>query len=377
MFRGGARTLLRSASLRRALGVGVVGVGVGVCNNILKKRDTSTGYSPEADGFDLSKLSGRDNQVLTFLYDKEVMKDQEQGVRKIKFTNLLKSDTDQYKAAKERVLHLLEPEGDKHDERTPEDIQTLEEFCQAVPEWNDPEKSYVVFRDRDCWKGKHSIVRQRVQRSGLCYIHAPVVFQHYLVAMTQPEVGMINIAKMVRDGAPDEFNFTRHIFENGGGDSKVMLKCLCGDEDPELVGCDAKAFRVGLVDPLVLLKEHGPALVSAFEVREDFAKGAIKLEGKPQGQLIGLHAMVLVGVRTGDDGRRFYLVQNWWPRQQFVQFDEEYLASSSATLSFSTKPPKHIPMRFPQLDDYYAECEGVDKEEQCNGEYPVCPAMPH
>ena len=40
----------------------------------------------------------------------------------------------------------------------------------------------MLFRDHDKLKGKNALV-QRVQPSGVCFMHAPVVMQHYLVTM--------------------------------------------------------------------------------------------------------------------------------------------------------------------------------------------------
>lgn len=56
------------------------------------------------------------------------------------------------------------------------------------PEWG-PEKSYVVFRDHDLLKDKPPYV-ERVQPSGLCYMHAPVILQHYQVAMVSEVVAI-------------------------------------------------------------------------------------------------------------------------------------------------------------------------------------------
>ena len=67
-----------------------------------------------------------------------------------------------------------------------------------------PATSHVVFRDHRQLAGKNALI-QRVQINGTCAIHAPVVWQHYLVAMqsTKP-VATVDIASWIRRSAPNE-----------------------------------------------------------------------------------------------------------------------------------------------------------------------------
>ena len=74
-----------------------------------------------------------------------------------------------------------------HHMEMPSHVQTFEEFTEMILAWGDLNQSHVFFRDHP------SIQRmdpqggcpiQRVQLgSGACYLHAPLVLQHYLVAM--------------------------------------------------------------------------------------------------------------------------------------------------------------------------------------------------
>jgi hypothetical protein len=58
----------------------------------------------------------------------------------------------------------------------------FEVFEQAHQEWAQG-NGFVVFRDHPLLSGKpHSLI-ERVQPNGLCSMHAPIVLQHYLVAM--------------------------------------------------------------------------------------------------------------------------------------------------------------------------------------------------
>jgi hypothetical protein len=64
--------------------------------------------------------------------------------------------------------------------------------------------------------------------------------------------------------------------------------------------------------------------------------------GRPSGRVIGSHAMVLVGHRKDDTGKQFFLIQNWWFKKQFLEFDADYLIASGASISL-----KHRRVVFP------------------------------
>ena len=63
-----------------------------------------------------------------------------------------------------------------------QDNNTFTRFMAKCPEWGEA-TSYVCFRDDP--KLQPSGLVERVQPSGLCYMHAPIVLQSYLVARTQ------------------------------------------------------------------------------------------------------------------------------------------------------------------------------------------------
>jgi len=73
---------------------------------------------------------------------------------------------------------------------SPGEARTFGEFCKSQPVWGDKNKSYVVFRDHPAYNGENVFV-ERIQHSGLCYMHAPIVLQHYLVRMNSKEPVMM------------------------------------------------------------------------------------------------------------------------------------------------------------------------------------------
>lgn len=84
-------------------------------------------------------------------------------------------------------------------------------------------------------------------------------------------------------------------------------------------------------------------MISSFQVYSDFFnnnENAI-LRGTLKGSKLGFHAMILIGMRTeiDDTGNTFYyfLIQNWWDTQYFVEVDAEYLGSCRHNIVFVKK----------------------------------------
>lgn len=122
---------------------------------------------------------------------------------------------------------------------------------------------------------------------------------------------MIDISKLIRETFTAE-RLENHIFKDCGGSSSIVLEFILME--------DSKIFAIdNLVDNL---ERYGPGLVSFFKVHEDFQnKHKFSYVGIPEGKIIGLHAMVLIGHRKGMDVKVFYLLQNWWKEKQFVEVD--------------------------------------------------------
>jgi hypothetical protein len=134
------------------------------------------------------------------------------------------------------------------------------------PEWS-AGSSYVIFRDHKLLKGKPHAYVERVQMSGLCYMHAPVVMQHYLVAMSSVDkVPMLDIAKYMKRYMPVS-SLSRHILEDFGGQSFEFLEnILIQNPRPVFVDCD-------LANPqsiCKLMRKFGPGLLSHFMVSDEF-----------------------------------------------------------------------------------------------------------
>lgn len=277
-------------------------------------------------------------------------------LRAVRFKQLLNPSSDEWQACRQRLDSLVQLEGDRTWDADPEGWQTLNDFRDAVPAW----------QDRDIFHLRKGVtLPRRHQLSGLCYIHAPEVLQHYLVSLSDPNVGMIDMVKLVRESF-DAKLLEQHVFDDAGGSSRAVLKMIL-EKDSEIIASYADVYEQHLL-------QHGPGLVAGFAVYADFhAAQSMSYDGKPTGNLVGHHAMVLIGARRDPSGKRFFLVQNWWKQSQFVELSEQYLKACDATVYFVQTRQLKIPETFPTQPHLIAENENIDKPEQMMFENPVAP----
>ncbi len=242
--------------------------------------------------------------------------------------------------------------------------------------WDDPTTSYIFHLDHPKMKNRTHGLVQRHQLSGLSYMHAPHVLQHYLVCMETPRnevVGMIDMTRMIRE----TFNATdlqKHIFDDGGGSSLGMLQHILVPGELHIrqnvmeliVRVGSMMANKGIEDiRFSTLEIYGPGLVQLFTVYEDFLDlNTMEYRGKPVGSRVGFHAMVLIGIRKGHGGGRHFLLQNWWSAKQFISVDEDYFFACQPMIFFCKTPQPEIPLEWPSQNHIYAENENLDKPEQ-------------
>jgi hypothetical protein len=201
-----------------------------------------------------------------------------------------------------------------------------------------------------------------VAASGLCYIHAPVVLQHYLqctdyLVATQcsEAVLMLEVAEYIRRQM-DGKTLTGRALSDEGGDAKQLLQ--------DILLTDSNILEVRQLSDLPQqLKMLGPALVSSFRVEKRFmADDGFRFTDSSIGEQVGLHAMALVGYRKEGSDLRF-LIQNWWVSKPFVEVSHEYLLATHAKMYFVTTPQHSIPWSFTNSLDL-VEWEMPDTAEQ-------------
>ena len=256
-----------------------------------------------------------------------------------------------YESSKERLDRILEAKGDVVSDVIPAEVQHFDAFTNQIPEWRDA--TAVVPKE-------HMV--QRVQKSGLCYIHGPDVLQHYLVLRSGTASGMINIVLYIKQHFTAE-QLYGHIFGNHGGSSATILEHILLPKSILLpFGNYNNPSYIA-----ELFNTYGPALVSLFVVHNSFTDSkqlSHTTLPNDDDDVLGRHAMVMIGYRKTDGGEYRFLIQNWWTEKQFLEVSPEYLEACRATLHFVKTPQTEIPKKWPVTNAKYAELELIDLAEQ-------------
>ncbi|KAJ3232578.1 hypothetical protein HDU78_006982 [Chytriomyces hyalinus] len=310
------------------------------------------------DGMDTSQPQ---EKLLLFLYAKGILAKESPEERKPIFNAVLHGSS-QVSAERLKRLTTIVNVGEKSPMRATLDAKTFfDAFVELHPEWAPGEGVFVAHRDHPDLHGKEHALVERFQKIGLCYMHAPVVLQHYLVAMNNTErTPMLNIADFLKT----KMNGTQlyhHIWDNQGGDSLEFLKSILAKK-PDRKGIVHKLVN-DTTDLTSLLKTNGPGLVSGFRVTSDFNARQWQHEGySREGEVVGRHAMLLIGCREAG-GKVWYLLQNWWKTKAYVEVDIAYLAASECLVHFVTEK-QHRMGNFLSNYEEMVECEvGLDARE--------------
>ena len=237
----------------------------------------------------------------------------------------------------------------------------------------------------------------RLQKAGICYMHAVAVFQHYLWCLrTKPEGDnhkMLDISWYIREKFPNDK--LKKFLTKGGGGSAVEFYCeVTGADFHEMRGASINLLRKSTnaamfqwrMDELCewFKNTNEPALVSGFKIEQDFIKTQNKfvydgevdqqayyqygLECKKPHGIRVLHSMVMLGLKKEEpSGKVWFLLQNFWASKYLVLVSGEYLASCGAVVTFA---PENVPVDLKEdvtvIDAHYMETEvGPEEEEYC------------
>ncbi|KAI9333276.1 hypothetical protein BDR26DRAFT_868493 [Obelidium mucronatum] len=330
-------------------------------------RDWGLSTKQVEDAAELAATDGVESpsELELFLYAKGILAqecDDDPGKRKRKYKSLLTGVSVESVAGLNRLKTIVDI-GETTPTRTGlESNQSFfDHFVNAHREWAVGLDVFVCHRDHPDLSGKPLALVERFQKSGLCYMHGPVVLQHYLVAMNNDSsTPMLNIAEFLKTRM-DAKSLYLHIWKNEGGDSLEFLKSILATKmHPSKIIHESNFDDVDLT---LLLKDHGPGLVSGFRVTDDFSSCKWQHLGIATGEnFIGRHAMLLIGSRKVES-RTHYLLQNWWKTKPYVEVDAEYLLSSGATVHFIKEKQLKIG-DFPTSFAALVECDdGLDVGE--------------
>lgn len=187
-------------------------------------------------------------------------------------------------------------------------------------------------------------------------MHACVVMQHYLVAMNNEEVvPMLDMAEYLKKYMSGDSLYL-HIWNAQGRDPLEFFEKILKKRPSPYSMISPSSNLLSNADLDALLRSYGPGLVSGFCVAKTFISEEWQHLGNyDDKEFEGRHAMVLVGSRVVE-GKKRYLLQNWWKSKPYIEVDADYLIRSKATVHFIKEPQM-------QMGDYPANLEAL---VECN-----------
>ena len=244
----------------------------------------------------------------------------------------------------------------------------FERFICLVPEWKSPtlnrdtpgkkrkadsqEATVHLFWTQFNEEQLARIMVIRKQKSGLCYLHAPVVLEHYLFAIATGgahsstyDIGKYEAHVLSGDHLVD------FLLKDVGGSSQNTLNEICGLREADtkhfhIPDKEDDSFYMTVCDMILDRVAQSPALVSTFRVYPDFRRtdtvsfSHIPLQGTQgtsSSSRVPMHSMVLIGGRKTVDGEYLFLLQNWWEGRYFVEVSGEYMHHCQAEITFVKK----------------------------------------
>jgi hypothetical protein len=233
----------------------------------------------------------------------------------------------------------------------------FESFCERCPQWSADDVALF-------WKTYEHITDLlviRCQRTGLCFMHAPVTLQHYLVCICKgkkSDTGIIDIASYINKYWKSD-KLADYLFRNRGGDSYRFFLEI-NHHVPDL-RMKLDRFHMPNVDQkfwesMMVELQSRPVLLSNFTVRDSFQSSvAVSFNTFNRDEKeVGQHAMLIVGGRKSED-EYYFLLQNWWSGRYFIEVSSTYLQETDSVLTFVRADIESIPEDLPTTRATYAE----------------------
>lgn len=222
----------------------------------------------------------------------------------------------------------------------------LATFIAANPLWIGP-AAYISLHHQKLAPA----VISRVQRSGVCFLHAVLVGLHYLLNFhgDAPQASIADITCFLRRNLTDG-SLSRFLFADDGGYTEEIIKQFfvpaagttvldtleSGNDDTDFA---AMRHR---------LETHAVGFVCSFDIEPAFKLSStshfVMSQTGALPQDVERHAMLLVGVRF-DAARNEYvmLLQNWWEAKEYVEVGQGYWKACNARLLFVRTPQTSMP----------------------------------
>ena len=226
----------------------------------------------------------------------------------------------------------------------------LNAFVVLHPEWSNTTLSYISLLANP--KLRRSMI-SRVQLTGLCFLHAPLVALHYAINLIASESNnaTVDITTALRhnfdDGILGSYLFadkgwwTQDIIEKvfepdpGAPIPRVLDFSIQFPSSSAQSGRDYSSLHSNLVN-------YGVGIITTFDVDVAFWNAsATSFSGTVLTKFIGGHSMVLIGVRFDEKvGQYYLLLQNWWNTLQIVEVRQDYASVNHAHLCFVETPQR-------------------------------------
>jgi hypothetical protein len=197
-----------------------------------------------------------------------------------------------------------------------------EAFTKKIPEWGDPGRSFVFFRDV---AGCRLVTRKQVDRK--CAFHGAVLVEAYTAQLDHPNATPLDVTKVLLMETSPEVNYEVVLRDNGTS-SYGALGLLVGErfiKKVDLRRVTARTLRNG---PL-LVKLNGTR-----ELREtdqlSFTKAAGTFYEDHCAVILGTRLVKLRRAKTLRNGKqirftRRFLLQHAWLKKQFFEMNLRHL----------------------------------------------------
>jgi hypothetical protein len=167
---------------------------------------------------------------------------------------------------------------------------------KAYSSVNDEKSCVVKFWDN--YDHIQNLLLLRCQRAGLCYMHAPIVLQHYLVTIATKGTsnGIVDLDKYEADTISKNIP-TNLALENGASFLYNICNLRRAEVENVVVPSSESTIMAQecVMEKLIKKIRDYPALVYRFTIYDDFFESD-SLRGTPKGKVqAGFHAMVLIG----------------------------------------------------------------------------------
>ena len=244
----------------------------------------------------------------------------------------------------------------------------LADFCASTPEraaWQQPDA--VLFWTSPTFPpglagAIDTFMVRSIQRTGNCYLHAPVVLQHYLVVKGSGHADhtKVDISKYVQSNITGPA--LQKYLQGEGGTSADVLTSIASlaPDDLDTIVVSSRHLSRNADDISNNLRDFGPALISVFPVDARFlsATQATATFRKPDynpATVKGWHVMVLLGIRPDAQEGHMCLVQNWHEGMELLEMSLPYLAATGCLIKFVLKPLTTIPDTLPKISAAFTE----------------------